>query len=435
MSKNPARLVCLVALASAAAFSGVHAQGADPGAPELIGPAARPAPVAADGVAAIVNDQVISTWDVRQRATFVLLSSGIPTTPENIERARPQALNSLIDEQIQILEGKVKYKAEVTDEEVDEQLNEIARGNGVSTEKFIADLRAAGVSATTLRTQIRAETIWRRIVGGRFGQRVRISEEQITDTLNRMSTNISKPQFQVSEIFIPALTPAEFSEAEAGAGQLIEQIRRGAPFQLVARQFSSAPSAAAGGDLGWLPLGQMRPELQAVVERMPIGSVSEPVRTLSGVYVLALRNKRAGATPVEKLGLKQVMMTGPDGLQKLTAARGALGACQGLETNAPARAQGSVVIDLGEVIDTDLTPDFRSRLAGVPVGGATEVFQTAQGAATLVVCGRAMSVGPGMDLPSRREISEQLFQQQIGLLAQRYLNNLRREATIIRPSA
>ena len=45
----------------------------------------------AEGVAAIVNDHVISTFDVRQRATLLLISAGIERTPEMEQRARQQA--------------------------------------------------------------------------------------------------------------------------------------------------------------------------------------------------------------------------------------------------------------------------------------------------------------------------------------------------------
>jgi peptidyl-prolyl cis-trans isomerase SurA len=63
---------------------------------------AAPAAVAqnAEGVAAIVNDHVISTFDVRQRATLLLVSAGIERTPEMQQRARTQALRDLVDERL-----------------------------------------------------------------------------------------------------------------------------------------------------------------------------------------------------------------------------------------------------------------------------------------------------------------------------------------------
>ena len=62
----------------------------------------------AEGVAAIVNDHVISTFDVRQRATMLLVSSGMQLTPDLQRRAGARALQDLIDERLQIEEA-AKY--------------------------------------------------------------------------------------------------------------------------------------------------------------------------------------------------------------------------------------------------------------------------------------------------------------------------------------
>lgn len=57
----------------------------------------------AEGVAVIVNDNVISTFDVRQRATLLLVSSGIEQSPAMQQRARAQALRDLVDERLHLI--------------------------------------------------------------------------------------------------------------------------------------------------------------------------------------------------------------------------------------------------------------------------------------------------------------------------------------------
>ena len=85
-----------------------------------------------------------------------------------------------------------------------------------------------------------------------YGSRVRISEHDVTETQQRIATNARRPQYEISEIFLPAETPEEFNQMEQGAMRLLEQMQQRAPFPMVARQFSQSPSAAAGGDLGWI---------------------------------------------------------------------------------------------------------------------------------------------------------------------------------------
>src|SRR6185295_9354441 len=79
----------------------------------------------AEGVAAIVNVHVISTFDVRQRATLLLVSAGMQRTPAILQRASAQALNDLINERLE-LEESAKFQINITVDQVDRRLNDIA---------------------------------------------------------------------------------------------------------------------------------------------------------------------------------------------------------------------------------------------------------------------------------------------------------------------
>lgn len=247
----------------------------------------------AEGVAATVNDHVISTYDVRQRAQLLLVSAGLDPTPELQQRARAQALRDLVDERLQIEEA-ARYNITVEPAVVDRRLADIARQNQSTVEALAGQLARDGVSISTLRAQIEADIAWQRLIGGMYGARVRVSEVEVSEMQARMAANASRPQLQLSEIFLPAETDAEFAEMEQGATRLIEQMQRGAPFPLVARQFSQAPSAAAGGDMGWVATTDLAPELQAVADRLQPGQVSLPIRTRAGVYIIAVRARRHG---------------------------------------------------------------------------------------------------------------------------------------------
>src|SRR6185436_15345825 len=109
---------------------------------------------------------------------------------------------------------------------------------------------AQGVGAETFREQLRAEISWRGWIRGRYGTRVRIGEDQITAYQRRLEAEMGKPQYQISEVFIDAARAGSQPAAVSGAQQLIGEIQKGAPFAAVARQFSSAPTAANGGDVG-----------------------------------------------------------------------------------------------------------------------------------------------------------------------------------------
>lgn len=381
----------------------------------------------AEGVAAIVNDKVISTYDVRQRATLLLASSQIQPTAETQQRAAQQALRDLVDEELQLQEA-AHYEINISDDQISNTLNQIAQQNNTNATDLQRQLAAAGINPNTLRNQIRADIAWRRLISGRYGTRVRISPLEVTETQARIAASATRAQYQISEIFLAAEGEREIAEAESNAQRLLQEMQRGAPFPLVARQFSAAPSAAAGGDLGWITAGELRPELQAIVDRLAPGQVSMPVRTPEGVYIVALRERREGRQieTQTRVILRQISAPSASRAQ-LERARARVENCESL-TTAVGSVPGQEITDLGVSNESDLSDTVRQQIAGINRGQASPITVAGDRVSMLVVCDRATS---SEGVPSREEIENRLYEQELAMLSQRYLRDLRREATII----
>jgi peptidyl-prolyl cis-trans isomerase SurA len=390
----------------------------------------------AEGVAAIVNDQPITSFDLRQRTRFLLESAGVrDVTQDLVRQASEQALNSLINERLQIQEA-AKFKQSMSDAEVDRVLARQAQQNGTTLEEFLSQLRQVGLSPASFREKTRAEVLWQRIVNGRFGSRVRVSRERVDEALSRIEASANKPQFLVSEILVEAETPEELAQATQGAATLVQQLRAGAPFQAVAQEYSFAPSAATGGDLGWITLGELRPEVATRLETMQAGQVSDPIPVTGGLMIVALRDRREARAPVAKLTLKEMTRAVEAGADDATwrlaeaavnQARNALrDGCEGVDR--AARRGGVEAIDLGEVQDGDLDEPFKSQATALGVGQSSGAFRSDRGVHALVLCGRQVS---GDDLPNRDQLEDRLYEQELSLIARRYLRDLRREAAIV----
>ena len=390
--------------------------------------AASPAIGQAEGVAAIVNDRPISTFDVRQRANLLLMSAGIDNPNDEIQqRARAQALSDLIDEILQMQEAQ-RFEVPVSEDDVDRRLAEIARQNQTDLAGLRTLLAGRGIAISTLRSQIESDVAWTRLMGGLYGSRLRISETEITATQNRIAANLTRPQYLISEIFLPAENEREFNEMEQGAMRLLQEMQRGAPFPMVARQFSAAPSAAAGGDIGWIASTELMPELQPIAERLQQGQVSLPVRTPSGVYIIAMRDHRAGGAPGSSSIVDLIQVTAPAARQSdLERVRRREEGCPNIGRQL-ANVQGASYVELGQTLEADLSPAIRERIAGLGERQSTEVRVNGDQADMLVVCARTAG---GDGVPDRREIEARLREQELNMMAQRYLRNLRREATII----
>jgi len=384
------------------------------------------------GIAAVVNDDIITTYDLQQRAMFMVATQGIKPDEQSQERILRQALRNLVDEKLQIQESR-KYSQDISDESVARGIERLITRNGLSVEEFAARLASAGISLTTLEDQVRAEIAWEGIIGGLYGSRIRISDAQIDETLNQLTANANKPSYLVSEIYIEA-TPdiGGMNGAMQGANAMIQQVDQGAPFDILARQFSSSPSAAKGGDISWVRAGELREELDTALGQMEKGQISAPIVVPGGVYVIALRGKQISESETFYT-LKQINYE-MDNESELPTARTAIKTATSAAKSCDTLSSDVAGIDgiesraMGEVKAGDLTEDILALLSNTNEGGISEPLTTPNGLVALMVCKRDIR---GSNIPTRDQVENRLLSQQEAQASRRHLRNLRRNATIV----
>ena len=433
----------VLGLAATLAVSGIsHAQAADFAAP-AVDPAPTPKPVRGqlgESVAAIVNDEVISTYDLRQRMLLLMVTSGVQPTEQNVAEVQREAMRSLIDEHLEMQEIKhVEEKQkdlhmEPTAKEIDDEIDDMAQQNNVKRAQLMTTLKAAGIAQDTLREQLTAQMAWRHYMGGRFGSNIRIGDEQVAAAEARAVAAAEKSQYLVSEIFIDASRVGGAAQAAEGAQQLEAQIKQGAPFPAVARQFSALPTAANGGDAGWLVSGEIQPMLESVLAGMRPGQMSAPVTAPDGVYILLLRDKRAGAGAT-LVSLKQAAVRLPTDATpqqvaaaetKLDTLKSEFTGCSSLEQDA-SKIDGVVAGDLGDTDITELTPEFKTIVSPLKVGEIGGPVRTKAGLHLVALCGRHSSSAKA---PTRDDLENRLYGEQLSMAARRFLRDLRNSATI-----
>ena len=380
------------------------------------------------GIAAVVNSDIVTIHDLRQRVLFMMATTGADRDEATLQRLQRQAINNLINEHLQMQESE-KYEQTISDEQVNQRLAQLLSRNGADPNQLVADLAAAGVSIETLRDQIRSEIAWQRIVNGLYGSRIRISDAQIDETLNQISANASKPNYRIAEIYIEATPEIGGMEgAMEGANAMIAQVKNGAPFPLLAQQFSSASSAARGGDVGWVREGEQAPEIDAAIKVMEPGSVSAPIRVRGGVYVIALIEKKISESDT-LYKLKQVTVEAEteDAKARLIALRGNLQSCDTLDDDVKA-LEGVESADMGQIKSSDLTDEIVAALVRTDVGELSDPFERPNGATSIMVCERETT---GSNIPTRDEIENRLLDQQLARASKRALRDLRSEATLV----
>ena len=381
------------------------------------------------GIAAVVNDDIVTTHDLRQRTLFMVATTGVERDEKSIARAQQQALRNLVDEHIQMQEAE-KFDQTIADEEVNQSVARLIGRNGLDPNEVVQRLASVGVSIETMRDQVRSEIAWQRIINGLYGSRIRISDAQIDETINRISANASKPNYRVAEIYIEASPDiGGIDGAMEGANAMIKQLSDGAPFPLLAQQFSSAPTAAKGGDLGWVREGELRPEVDQVITQMEVGNLSKPIQVPGGVYVVALIDKKISeADTLYKL--KQVIIKNDDknaAQSTLQSLAKTLKSCETLDEDTQS-LDGVSSADMGEIKGSDLSEDVLNVLERTDVGGLSEPIERPDGAVSIMVCSREAS---GSDIPTRDQVEDRLTNQQLAQASKRHLRDLRRKATVV----
>jgi len=244
-------------------------------------------------IAATVNKDAISETDLNDRIKLVLISAGLKNTKSNQAKARSQALNSLIEEQLKIQEAE-RQAVGVTEEEVTQGFETIAAQNKLEAAQFTQVLKHQGIPKTTLLNQIKAQVAWSKVIAKVLRPRVEVSENDMRAKMDRIKDNMGKIEYKTSEIFLPVNDDADERQTMELARKLIQEIKDGnATFDVVATQFSKSATAVDGGDMGWVQEGQLAQELNVVVKSLTKGQISPPIRSLSGVYVLTVSDKRS----------------------------------------------------------------------------------------------------------------------------------------------
>ena len=410
-------------------------------APPVLAPAPAAPPAQGESIVAIVNDEIISTYDVRQRLLLLLIQSGVQPTQQQLPQLEREALRSLVDERLQMQELRriekdrnLVGKLIATDEQVEREVGRLAQQTQMQPAQLAQALAGAGVNIATLRDRLRAQLSWERWIGGRYGTRVRIGQEQIEATLKRINEAAAKPQYLLSEIFIDAARVGGQEEATSGAQQLISQLQQGAPFPAVARQFSAAASAASGGDTGWLQETELAAPILAAVADMRPGQLSQPIPVADGVYIVQLRDKRAGAaSTVVNLKQAAIRLT-PEATEaevraaqtRLATLKTQITGCEGLETRAAA-VEGVIAGDLGEAELNDLDTPFRDAAQRLAPGQVSDPIRTPVGLHLVAVCGKKAG---GSEAPTADQVQDRLYGQQLALVSRRYMRDLRNSATI-----
>ena len=259
-------------------------------------------------IVAVVNGDVISNSDVDNRTRLFALSTGLPVTQEMLDRLKQQITRQLIDEKLRMQEVQRRHIV-IPDKAIAAAIHDIEARNGLPAGALRQKLSAGGAGYRTLIDQIRTQLGWTQVLREQLGDQIKVTDAEVAEQQRLHGAMVGKPEYRVGEIFIPVDDPAVAADAQRFAETVISELRAGAPFPVVAAQFSQNQTALAGGELGWVQPNQLDPEVARLITEMPLGAISNPVKVPGGISIVTLQGKREiGRDVGTAVSLRQVFL-------------------------------------------------------------------------------------------------------------------------------
>jgi len=276
-----------------------------------------------DGIAAIVNKDVITVKEVENQADRLgneLRAQRIALpAKEKLER---QALEMLITERVMSQEAQ-KMGVKVTDRDIDEAIETIARRNNATVAQVRAQLNSIGVSWDDYRRQMARDLKFDRVRGFLAEQTVRVSDSEVDAYLKEQTARKAsglepppppppppppkpKPQpvaplvMQLSQIFLSV--PETASETQVAQirkriDDIRARLRKGESFEDLAIGMSDGPEAVRGGDLGVRPADGWPDLFLRNARNLQPGQISVVIQSPAGFHILKMVRRAGGQPP------------------------------------------------------------------------------------------------------------------------------------------
>jgi peptidyl-prolyl cis-trans isomerase SurA len=376
-------------------------------------PPARPAPASdrLDGIAAVVNDEVVLQSDVEDQLYQFLAQNHAQPDPATVDTMRRQVLEQLINEKLIVAEAK-RSGVTASEAEINRQIDEALRqkkealgGEQAFQEQLRAENTTEALVRQRYRQQLQRDLLARRMVEKALPRRVvntADAEAYFKAHPEQFPKKSAEARLQVIQIPAAADSAAD-AKGRAAALAARNRITGGEKFAKVAAEVSEDPgSARSGGDLGFFTRGSLEPGIEGAAFSLRPGELSPPIRTQFGWHLLEVIERdtvktRAGRDSLDDKGnallevhARHILVRVPIGeadteRARTLAARVRSEAAKGTDFATLARRYSKYVGphdadgDIGFVPLATLQPAIRTGLDSLEVGQISEVLQNAIG--------------------------------------------------------
>ena len=266
-----------------------------------------------DRVVAVINDEAItqSEMEIYLRPIYEDLKQQYEGEElmQQLNETRLKLLNQMIEDRLVFQEAKTRGLT-ADESEIDEQVAKL-KSHYPSEVEMEKEMTSQGYSVAELRENLKRQILIRKLQDMEVRARVVVSPREIEAYYKAHSEDFT----EASKIKLLSITTRKSKEAEEkgladeAAKKKIEsvsdRIRKGEPFERLARDFSEDAHAKEGGQVGWVQKGELLPVIEESIYELKEGSISPVLETPGGYHLFKVQEKSPGRLiPLEEAHLK-----------------------------------------------------------------------------------------------------------------------------------
>ena len=261
----------------------------------LPGIAAAQSTTLVDRIVAVVNDEIITLYDLdREFEPYARNIKSLGYSEEKqiklLLKFRSDLLNKLIDSTLADQEIK-RNKLDVTEAEIDSTIERIKASRSLTDETLRAGLAQEGLTMEEYRKELKAQLLRSKLVNLEVKSKIVITKENITAYYNEHAEKYTgEKKIHLWNIYVPIQDEARRQAALKNMEIIKSKLDQGVQFESLVKDESLAALGAAGGDLGLFLTKELSEKIMAAIKDLNAGEYT-PILQTGQVYQIIYLEK------------------------------------------------------------------------------------------------------------------------------------------------
>tara|TARA_B100000795_G_scaffold119159_1_gene88638 strand:- start:70 stop:1008 length:939 start_codon:yes stop_codon:yes gene_type:complete len=234
----------------------------------------------------ILNNEIVTNIDIEKEYNYLsLLNDNIKVIKK--KDAIKLAKKSIIKEKVKQIEILKYYNLDEKNEYLENIIRDLYEKKGIKNKKeFNRYLTSLNLNLNEVEQKIKIEIIWNELIYNKFINEIKINKNLLKEQILSQSQEVE--YYLISEIFINIENKNEIQNKTI---KLIKDIND-LGFEQTATLYSDAESAKKRGDLGWVNINLLSPDIKKEIINLKINSVTQPISLGGGLLALKIRDKK-----------------------------------------------------------------------------------------------------------------------------------------------